>query len=50
MIRCPRCNAELEHHEPDKKWRRFFRCASCLLDWHYSAGVLLEGKAPHKEG
>lgn len=31
---CPRCQAEMIEHEPDKTWRRWWECKSCDSAWH----------------
>jgi len=35
VINCPRCGVELEMHDPDAKWKRFFECSSCWVTWHF---------------
>lgn len=45
-IKCPRCGADLVHHEPDKRWRRYFECEDCCVCWFIFQGYLQQGRTP----
>jgi len=41
---CPRCGSELTEHEPDKVWKRYFRCIECCADWMFLGTDMIQGK------
>jgi len=45
-MHCPRCDALMEWHEPDKIWMRWFECPECWLAFHLESWELVLGRLP----
>lgn len=45
---CPRgCPKPLLEVQPSARWKRYFRCSECWVDYHFENHVLMQGREPN---